>query len=135
MARPRKMHVGMMLEIAQMASLREPVKVWLPFIVTHLYDGNVVSGVAFSGEPGALGWMNRGAQTFDHVEKGNAGRMWRFPGDVGRTGTRGTNRYRCWYTTRSGMTICHLTRTTPYPMTNPWTTRNNATHSRSRNYC
>ena len=80
MARPRKMHVGMMLEIAQMASLREPVKVWLPMIVTHLYDGNVVSGVAFSGEPGALGWMNRGAQTFDHVEKGNEGRMWRFPG-------------------------------------------------------
>ena len=80
MARPRKMHVGMMLEIAQMGFFREPAKVWLPMIVTHLYDGNVVSGVAFSGEPGALGWMNRGAQTFDHVEKGNEGRMWRFPG-------------------------------------------------------
>jgi hypothetical protein len=82
MARPRTMKMGMMLEIAQMASYRYPEKVWLPFLVTHLYDGNVVSGVAFSGEPGALGWMNRGAQTFDHVEKGNATRNWRFPGDV-----------------------------------------------------
>ena len=82
MARPRTMKVGMMLELAEMASFRQPEKVWLPFMVTHLYDGNVVSGVAFSGEPGPLGWMNKGVQTYDNVPKGNDRRMWRFPGDV-----------------------------------------------------
>ena len=82
MARPRTMKVGMMLELAEMASFRQPEKVWLPFMVTHLYDGNVVSGVAFSGEPGPLGWMNRAVQTYDNVPKGNDRRMWRFPGDV-----------------------------------------------------
>ena len=92
-----------MLELAEMASFRQPEKVWLPFMVTHLYDGNVVSGVAFSGEPGPLGWMNKGVQTYDNVSKGNDRRMWRFPGDVA------TNRNPlnpCRSTTRSGMTIC-----------------------------
>ena len=69
----------MQVEISQMASLRQPKQVWLPFLVTHVHDENQVSGVAFSGMPGALGWMNRAAQAFDHVEQGDGIREWRMP--------------------------------------------------------
>lgn len=77
MARPRKMQVGMMVELAQP---RLGEKEWLPFMVTQVYEDGLISGVCFSGEPGALGWMNRAAQAFDHVEHGNAMRQYRVKG-------------------------------------------------------
>ena len=66
---------GQMVELSQPANGET---VWLPFLVTHVHDGEQISGVCFSGMPGALGWMNRAAQAFDHVEKGSGMREWRF---------------------------------------------------------
>ena len=68
MARHKKMEVGQMVELAQP---RLGEKVWLPFMVTQVYEDGMISGVCFSGEPGALGWMNRAAQAFDKREMGN----------------------------------------------------------------
>ena len=50
----------------------------LPFLVTHVYDDDVVSSVAFSGEPGPLGWNNRGAMHNAQVQHGNENRQWRY---------------------------------------------------------
>ena len=77
MARPKKMQVGMMVEFAQP---RLGEKVWLPFMVTHVYEDGRISGVCFSGEPGALGWMNRAAQAFDKREMGSTIGQYRVKG-------------------------------------------------------
>ena len=77
MARQKKMQVGQMVELAQP---RLGEKEWLPFLITQIYDDGRISGVCFSGEPGALGWMNRAAQAFDHVEFGNGMREYRVKG-------------------------------------------------------
>ena len=50
---------------------------WMPMLVTHVSEG-WLSGVAFSGEPAAIGW-HRGAMEFDHVSKGTEARCWRWP--------------------------------------------------------
>ena len=68
MARPKKMQPGMMVELAQP---RLGEKEWLPFLITQVYEDGLISGVCFSGEPGALGWMNRAAQAFDKREMGS----------------------------------------------------------------
>ena len=67
-------------------------------------------GVCFSGEPGALGWMNRAAQAFDKREMGSNIGQYRVKGapqmedapepetgnDDGRTGTRAGGRPARW---------------------------------------
>ena len=73
--RGKRPTVGMMVEVSQMANT---VPKWLPFVITDVHDDDMVSGVAFSGIPGPLGWNNRGAQPFHGVVKGSDNRMWRF---------------------------------------------------------
>ena len=73
--RGKRPTMGMMVEISQMAN---SVMKWLPFMVTDVHEDETVSGVAFSGMPGPLGWNNRGAQPFHGVEKGSDNRQWRF---------------------------------------------------------
>ena len=73
--RGKRPTVGMMVEVSQMAN---STMKWLPFMVTDVHEDETVSGVAFSGMPGPLGWNNRGAQPFHGVVKGSDNRMWRF---------------------------------------------------------
>ena len=77
MPRVKKAKVGDFVEIGQG---RNGTIEYVPFLVTHVYDNDVVSGVAFSGEPGPLGWNNRGAQPFNSIGKGDGNAQWHFPG-------------------------------------------------------
>ena len=63
----------------QWAEISQPSKagaVWLPFLVTVVYDEDTVSGVAFCGHPFSVGW-NRPVADFAHVRRGEANRQWR----------------------------------------------------------
>ena len=65
--RGKRPTMGMMVEISQMAN---SVMKWLPFMVTDVHEDETVSGVAFSGMPGPLGWNNRGAQPIPRRREG-----------------------------------------------------------------
>ena len=68
---------GDMAELCQMRSLKRSAEPeWLPFMVTHVHADGVVSGVAFSGEPGAIGW-HRGAMEFTQASRGGGVGCWR----------------------------------------------------------
>ena len=67
--------VGAMVEFRQH---RKGGEDWLPFLVTHVHNATMVSGVAFSGEPGAIGW-HRGSMEFSQVVQGTENRQWRWP--------------------------------------------------------
>lgn len=73
--RRKKPAIGQVVEFAQSVN---GDRVYFPFIVSHVHDDGTVSGVAFTGMPGAVGWGNRGAQPFDHVSQGKNNREWRF---------------------------------------------------------
>ena len=49
---------------------------WLPFMLTHVMDADIVSGVAFSGRPREHGW-NRCCGDFANVIRGEGHRNWR----------------------------------------------------------
>ena len=74
MARHKKVEIGQTVQLRHTFGGRDER---LPFVVTHVYDDDTVSGVAFSGEPGALGWGNRPTQGFPMVKQGDAHREWR----------------------------------------------------------
>ena len=71
--RNKKVEVGQFVEICQIAHGQ---KVWLPFMVTHVHEDSMISGVAFSGVPAPVGWGNRGAQPFQGVQQGHDNREW-----------------------------------------------------------
>ena len=50
---------------------------WLPMIVTHVHDTDMISGVALSGLPARAGW-SRGGQEFAIVSMGTDNRNWRY---------------------------------------------------------
>ena len=75
LGRGKKPAVGQFVEFQQAAV---GVPTWLPFLVTHVHDGDLVSGVCFTGMPGAVGWNNRAAQAFNSVSKGSGNSQWRF---------------------------------------------------------
>ena len=79
MGRPKKLAAGVFVEIAQS---RNGEQVWLPFLVTDVRDADTVSGVGFTGWPGAVGWSNRGTEAFSNVEKGVGHRNWRHVGEL-----------------------------------------------------
>lgn len=71
---PKAVAVGDWVEVCQ---VRNGAKEWLPMLVTHVHGDDVIGGVAFSGAPAAIGWGNRGAEPFSHVQKGTENRQWR----------------------------------------------------------
>ena len=68
--------VGAWVELSQMRN-GEPE--WVPFLVTHVFSDELISGVAFSGEPAAISWQ-RGSMEFNQVKQGDDNRQWRWPG-------------------------------------------------------
>ena len=73
MARHKQVLPGHMVQFRQVFGHRDDV---IPFLVTHVHVDGSVSGVAFSGEPGAMGWNNRASQAFPHVMQGRENRQW-----------------------------------------------------------
>ena len=64
------------MRVGQFVEFCQPGGHWLPFLVTHVYDANTVSGVAFSGQPNQVGW-HRPVADFAHVTRGESNRQWR----------------------------------------------------------
>ena len=77
MAREKTVSIGSIVQLKQ--NTGAGVDVWLPFIVTHVYQNDIISGIGCSGEPGAIGWSGRGTEAYNSVTKGDANRQWRFP--------------------------------------------------------
>ena len=73
------------MRVGQWVELCQPGGRWLPFLVTHVYDANTVSGVAFSGQPAQVGW-HRPVADFAHVTRGESNRQFREVAPVGATG-------------------------------------------------
>ena len=65
-----------MPKVHQWAEICQPGGHWLPFLITHVYDADTVSGVAFSGQPSQVGW-HRPSADFAHVKRGESNRQWR----------------------------------------------------------
>lgn len=65
--------------VGQWAEICQPGGRWLPFLITHVYDENTVSGVGFSGQPEQVGW-GRPTGDFAHVTRGENNRQWRETG-------------------------------------------------------
>ena len=79
MPRAKKVTVG---DVVQFVQVRNGELETLPMMVTHVHLDDVISGVAFSGEPGAIGWMGKGAQPFNLVTMGFNNKQWSHVGTV-----------------------------------------------------